>query len=73
MLRAIHLLNTKEFFEDDEKFKSDRWFSLAMSESRLENMASIPFEYGTRTCIAKELAETQISIVLVKVGIITII
>lgn len=74
MLLATHLSSTKEeFFEDAEKFKPDRWFSPEMSESRLENMASIPFGYGTRACIAKELAETQISMVLVKVGIVTYI
>lgn len=68
VLLATHLSSTKEeFFEDAEKFKPDRWLSPEMSESRLENLASIPFGYGSRACLAKDLAETQIGTVLVKV------
>lgn len=71
VLLAMHLSSTKEeFFEDAEKFKPDRWLTPEMSVSRLENLASIPFGYGTRACLAKELAEIQISLLLVKVGFV---
>lgn len=70
MLLATHLSSTKEeFFEDAVKFKPERWLSPEMGLNRLENLASIPFGFGTRACLAKELAETQISLLLVKVRI----
>lgn len=68
MLLATHLSSTKEeFFEDADKYKPERWLSPEMSESRLQHLASIPFGHGTRACLAKELAEIQISTLLVKV------
>lgn len=68
MLLATHLSSTKEeFFEDAEKYRPDRWLSPEMNESRLEQLASIPFGHGARACLAKELAEIQISTLLIKV------
>lgn len=69
VLLATHLSSTKEeFFEDAEKFKPDRWLTPDMSGNNMESLASIPFGYGTRACLAKELAEMQISMLLIKVG-----
>lgn len=74
MLLATHFASTKEeFFEDAEKYKPDRWLSPEMSESRVENLASIPFGHGARACLAKELAEIQISVLLIKVTQIVLI
>lgn len=65
---ATHLSSLKEeHFEDATKFNPDRW--LTPHVNVIENYASIPFGYGPRACVAKDLAETQIGTLLFKVNL----
>lgn len=67
MLIATHLSSLREeHFEDANKFNPERWLSPETSGS-IESFASIPFGYGLRACLAKDLAEIQTSLLLVKV------
>lgn len=66
VLLATHLSSLREeHFEDAEKFKPDRWLE-ARTSREMEILASIPFGHGPKACIARDLAETQINLLIYK-------
>lgn len=66
VLLATHLSSLREeHFDDAIKFKPERWFESRTSRD-MEILASIPFGHGPKACLAKELAETQINLLLLK-------
>lgn len=70
VLFAAHLNNMREeYFEDAEKFKPQRWLSNDAGGfgNEFQNFASMPFGYGPRSCLAKEMAETAITSLIVNV------
>lgn len=67
ILLATHLSSLREeHFEDAEKFKPERWIDSPRSKE-MEILASIPFGHGPKACLAKELAETQINLLIYKI------
>lgn len=67
MLLATFLSSIREeHFEDALKFKPERWLGPGVSEE-MEVLASIPYGYGPKSCLAKDLAETQINLLMFKV------
>ncbi|CAH0560806.1 unnamed protein product [Brassicogethes aeneus] len=58
-----------EHFEDSHKFMPERWLhpELGLINKDLKDFAFMPYGFGARGCIAKELAEMQITILLSKV------
>lgn len=66
VLMATQLSSLREeHFEDASKFKPNRWLDTNVNKD-LEMLASIPFGYGPKACLAKEVAETQINLLLLK-------
>lgn len=67
VLIATHLASQgEEHFEDAEKFYPERWLVPNAGEG-VEAFACIPFGYGKKSCLAKEMAEMQIGLLLCKV------
>ncbi|XP_063927892.1 probable cytochrome P450 301a1, mitochondrial isoform X2 [Zophobas morio] len=54
----------EEYFEDAHKFMPERWMSPL---DEMQSFASIPFGYGAKACLGKELAEMQIGILITKI------
>lgn len=70
VLIAVHLASLREeYFEDAKKFNPERWFSNEVSPiaNDLQKFASMPFGYGPKSCQAKELAQVEIGLLIVKV------
>lgn len=67
IIMATYLSSVREeHFEDALKFIPERW--LHIDSATLEtSVACIPFGYGPKACLAKNLAEMQLSILLIKV------
>lgn len=61
----------EEHFEDAHKFLPERWLKpeLGLINKDLKDFACMPYGYGARECIAKELAEMQIALLISKVPI----
>ncbi|XP_060531044.1 probable cytochrome P450 49a1 [Cylas formicarius] len=69
VLIATHLASLRdEYFEDALKFNPERWFSPEVSPigDEIQRFASLPFGYGPRGCVAKELAEIEIGLLVIK-------
>lgn len=65
VLLATHLSSLREeHFEDAMKYKPDRWID---TNRDMEILASIPFGHGPKACLARELAETQINLLIYKI------
>ncbi|XP_022912499.1 probable cytochrome P450 301a1, mitochondrial isoform X2 [Onthophagus taurus] len=66
MLIATKLSSLREeHFEDAVKFKPERWSQIDAKD--MECMATIPYGYGAKACLAKELAEVQVGLLLFKI------
>ncbi|CAG9858257.1 unnamed protein product [Phyllotreta striolata] len=70
VLFAAHMNNMRqEYFEDAEKFKPQRWLNNYEGGfgNEFQHFASMPFGYGPRSCLAKEMAETAIASLIVTI------
>nr|CAI5818008.1 unnamed protein product [Callosobruchus analis] len=70
ILFASHLnSHNEEYFEDSAKFKPERWLDneLGGFGNEYQAFATMPFGYGQKSCVAKELAEVEIAMVTYKV------
>lgn len=70
ILFANHLNGiSEEYFEDAAKFKPERWLTneLGGFGNEYQTFASMPFGYGARSCIAKEMVEMEIAMLLMKI------
>nr|QZM07448.1 cytochrome P450 monooxygenase CYP334B1 [Lasioderma serricorne] len=64
---ATHLSGLREeFYEDPYKYKPERWLAPDMGTKEIDAMASIPYGFGPRACFAKELVESMIGLLMVK-------
>jgi cytochrome P450 family 49 subfamily A len=54
----------EEYFEDAHKFMPERWLTPV---DDMQVFASIPFGYGAKACLGKELAEMQIGVLITKI------
>lgn len=68
MLIATKLSSLREeHFEDALKFKPERWLHPEVGKE-MESMATIPFGHGAKACLAKDLAEVELSLLVYKVS-----
>ncbi|KAF2889052.1 hypothetical protein ILUMI_17121 [Ignelater luminosus] len=66
ILIATHLSSLREeHFEDAQRFKPDRWLDSDM-QADTSVFASLPYGHGPKACLARELAEMEIALVIVK-------
>ncbi|GJQ83156.1 putative cytochrome P-450 [Trypoxylus dichotomus] len=66
MLIATKLSSLREeHFEDALKFKPERWLHPEIGRE-MESMATIPFGHGAKACLAKDLAEVELSLLIYK-------
>ncbi|KAK9753276.1 Cytochrome P450 [Popillia japonica] len=66
MLIATKLSSLREeHFEDSLKFKPERWLYPELGKD-MESMATIPFGHGAKACLAKDLAEVELSLLIYK-------
>ncbi|XP_030745570.1 cytochrome P450 CYP12A2-like isoform X2 [Sitophilus oryzae] len=69
VLIAAHLASLREeYFEDAHKFRPERWLSqeVGVLAKELQEFATMPFGHGPRSCQARELAETEVALLTVK-------
>ncbi|XP_046624865.1 probable cytochrome P450 12a5, mitochondrial isoform X1 [Neodiprion virginianus] len=56
----------EENFEDPEKFKPERWLSNNTERGEHQAFSSLPFGYGVRSCLGKQMAETEMMLLTAK-------
>lgn len=56
----------EEYFEDPEKYRPERW--LNQNEHEHQEYACLPFGYGVRSCLGKDIAETQMMLITATVN-----
>ena len=57
------------YFEAPEEFVPERWLR-DQDQKLIHPFAALPFGFGSRSCIGKRFAEQEVSLALIKVGII---
>lgn len=68
MLIATKLSSLREeHFDDALKFKPERWLHSEVDRN-MESMATIPYGHGAKACLAKDLAEVELSLLMYKVS-----
>ncbi|KAJ8970782.1 hypothetical protein NQ317_003496, partial [Molorchus minor] len=70
ILFATHLNSLREeYFEDAQKFKPERWLSneLGGFGNEFQAFATLPFGHGAKACLAKEMVEMQLALLLIQV------
>lgn len=66
IIMATYLSSIREeYFDDANKFIPERWLNTELYTD--SSFACIPFGFGPKACLAKNLAEMQLSILLIKV------
>lgn len=68
---ASGVLNTDEkYFKDAKMFKPERWMRTACKKPETTSAANPfvfqPFGFGTRMCVGRRFAETQIQILVAR-------
>lgn len=67
LLIATHLSSVSdEFYDDAARFRPERWLGDNTMDSEPNALASIPFGRGPKACVAQELAQMQIGVLLAK-------
>ncbi|XP_012278927.1 probable cytochrome P450 12a5, mitochondrial isoform X2 [Orussus abietinus] len=56
----------EENFEDPEKFKPERWLSDNTQDNFNQKFGCLPFGHGPRSCLGKNMAETEIMLLTTK-------
>ncbi|XP_066145364.1 cytochrome P450 302a1, mitochondrial-like [Euwallacea fornicatus] len=70
MLIPVHLACLREeYFEDAKKFNPERWLSQEISPlaHQLQMFISMPFGRSPKSCQSKELIQTQLGLLIVKI------
>ncbi|XP_066245092.1 probable cytochrome P450 49a1 [Euwallacea similis] len=70
ILIAVHLACLREeHFEAAKKFNPERWFSQEIDPlaHELQMFVSMPFGRGPKSCQSKELAQTELGLLIVKI------
>lgn len=55
----------EENYEDPDKFRPERWVTGSARE--YNEFSCLPFGYGTRSCLGKNMAETEMMLLTAKV------
>lgn len=56
-----------QYLKDPSEFKPERWIRNSPEYEHIHPFLSLPFGFGSRACIARHLAEQNISITLMRV------
>lgn len=57
----------EEHFEDPEKYQPERWLSRD-EYNDYQEYSCLPFGYGVRSCLGRNMAETQMMLLTAKVN-----
>ena len=57
----------KEYVDDPETFKPDRWLKQTTEGNNLHPFASLPYGHGPRMCLGRRFADLEMQILLCKV------
>ncbi|XP_018322335.1 probable cytochrome P450 301a1, mitochondrial [Agrilus planipennis] len=67
VLIASHLAGLKEeYFDDADRFRPERWLDPSIDRS-VSTLATIPYGFGPKACLARELAEIEVGLLVSKV------
>jgi len=60
----------EEHFEDPEKYQPERWLNRdEYAHNDYQEYSYLPFGYGIRSCLGRNMAETQMMLLTAKVKI----
>lgn len=59
----------EELFEDPEKFRPERWLNQnEFEQTSCQEYGHLPFGHGIRSCLGRDMAETQMMLLTTKVN-----
>lgn len=59
----------EEHFEDPEKYQPERWLNQdEHAHNDYQEYSCLPFGYGIRSCLGRNMAETQMMLLTAKVN-----
>lgn len=58
----------EEHFEDPEKYQPERWLNRDEYAYDCQKYSCLPFGYGVRSCLGRNMAETQMMLLTAKVS-----
>lgn len=58
----------EEHFEDPEKYQPERWLNRDEYVYDYQEYSCLPFGYGVRSCLGRNMAETQMMLLTAKVS-----
>ncbi|BFZ19731.1 hypothetical protein BsWGS_22770 [Bradybaena similaris] len=67
MLNLYAVARDETIFPDPDVFKPDRWLRGDGDEAAAHPFSMIPFGFGTRSCVGRRIAETQIYLSTIKI------
>lgn len=68
ILVATHLTSVnEEYFDDPKKFMPERWLKDEMKLLEHQMYTTIPFGYGAKACLGKQMAQMQICYLITKI------
>lgn len=56
----------KEYVDDPETFKPDRWLKQTSDDNNLHPFASLPYGHGPRMCLGRRFADLEMQVLLCK-------
>lgn len=60
----------EQLFEDPEKYRPERWLSQSeYAHNPYHEYSCLPFGYGARSCLGRNMAETQMMLLAAKVKV----
>lgn len=70
IIMANQIMSQREqLFEDPEKFRPERWLNQAEhAHNSYQEYSCLPFGYGARSCLGRNMAETQMTLLIAKVS-----
>ncbi|XP_066297904.1 cholesterol side-chain cleavage enzyme, mitochondrial-like [Branchiostoma lanceolatum] len=67
MVSIYHMARDPKMYKDPDEYRPERWLRSAEDYEDTHPYAYLPFGFGTRSCIGRRVAETELQVLLAKI------